>query len=80
MEAEYTKRAAKAIKGMESPTKQRIRTAINNIPKGDIKPLRGEDGAYRLRVGDWRIVFTYPNADTVKIDKIAPRGQVYKEM
>ncbi|GHU93012.1 plasmid stabilization protein [Clostridia bacterium] len=80
MKTEYTKRAVKSIKSMDSPTKQRIRQAINDIPQGDIKPLRGADGIYRLRVGDWRIVFTYPDDDIVKIDKIAPRGQVYKEM
>ena len=68
----------KAINGMDKPTKHRIRSAIEAIPNGDIKPLKGLSGSYRLRVGDWRIIFSYPEKDTVLIEKIAPRGEVYK--
>ncbi len=78
MNIEYSKRSVKAINGMDKPTKQRIRTAIEAIPKGDIKPLKGISGSYRLRVGDWRIIFSYPAENTVLIEKIAPRGEVYK--
>ena len=45
---------------------------------GDVKPLSGSVRLYRLRVGDWRIVFSYPDGNTVVIEKIAPRGEVYK--
>lgn len=78
MNIEYAKRAVKAISGMDKPTKQRIRTAIEGIPNGDIKPLQGSNGSFRLRVGGWRIIFSYPNTDTILIEKIAPRGGVYK--
>lgn len=78
MVIEYAKQAVKAISGMDRPTKQRIRAAIEAIPKGDIKPLQGAKNSYRLRVGDWRILFSYPADDTVLIEKIAPRGGVYK--
>ena len=74
MNIEYAKRSVKAINGMDKPTKHRIRSAID----GDIKPLKGLSGSYRLRVGDWRIIFSYPEKDTVLIEKIAPRGEVYK--
>ena len=78
MEIQYSKRSVKAINGMDKPTKQRIKDAIETIPSGDIKPLKGSYGSYRLRVGDWRIIFSYPNAQTILIEKIAPRGEVYK--
>lgn len=78
MNIEYSKRAVKAINCMESRTKRRIKVGIEGIPNGDIKPLKGSNGSYRLRVGDWRIVFSYPGKDTVLIEKIAPRGEVYK--
>lgn len=58
MDIEYSKRAVKAINSMDSQTKQRIRTAIEGIPVGDIKPLKGIKGSYRLRVGGWRIIFS----------------------
>ena len=48
------------------------------MPKGDIVPLSGSTRLYRLRVGDWRVVFSYPHENAVLIEKIAPRGDVYK--
>lgn len=78
MEIRYAKAAVKTINGMDRPTKQRIRNAVERLPKGDIKPLSGSVRLYRLRVGDWRIVFSYPDGNTVLIEKIAPRGEAYK--
>lgn len=78
MNTRYAKRAIKAIAGMDSRTKKRIKTAIEGIPVGDIKPLKGSVGSYRLRVGDWRIIFSYLDKEVVLIEKIAPRGEVYK--
>lgn len=78
MEIRYAKAAVKVINGMDRPTKQRIRNAVERLPKGDVKPLSGSVRLYRLRVGDWRIVFSYPDGNTVLIEKIAPRGEVYK--
>ena len=63
---------------MDRPTKQRIKQAIEGLPQGDVKRLKGSAGLYRLRVGGWRIVFSYPAKDTLLIEKIAPRGDVYK--
>lgn len=78
MQIEYAKRAVKAINSMDRPNKQRIRVAVESLPSGDVQPLKGSHGSFRLRVGDWRIVFSYPEKDTVLIEKIAPRGEVYK--
>ena len=78
MNIQYSKQAVKAISGMDKPTKQRIKAGIEGIPKGDIKPLQGSNALYRLRVGSWRIVFSYPDRNTVLIERIAPRGDVYK--
>ena len=78
MHITYSKAAVKAIAAMDKKTKQRIKEAIEGIPGGDIKPLRGSATLYRLRVGSRRIVFSYPNIGTVLIERIAPRGDVYK--
>ena len=74
----YSKKAAKVINGMDVLTKQRIRDGIEKIPEGDIRPLKGSDGDYRLRVGDWRVLFSYVDDDTIRVKKIAPHGEVYK--
>ena len=75
----YSKTSVKAIKEMDKKTKLRIKSAIEKIPDGDIKPLRGSQSLYRLRVGNMRIVFSYPDENTALIEKIAPRGDVYKK-
>nr|AGS52018.1 hypothetical protein [uncultured bacterium contig00006] len=41
MNITYSKPAHKALERMDAPTRQRIRQGVNNIPKGDIKPLQG---------------------------------------
>lgn len=74
----YTKACVKVIRGMDSPTKQRIKAAIEQLPMGDVKPLQGSKGSYRLRVGTWRILFSYPDPETLLIEKIGPRGSIYK--
>jgi mRNA interferase RelE/StbE len=75
-------RAAKEFVRLNEPLKGRIKAAIDGLgkepPEGDIKPLAGSD-AYRVRVGDFRIVFAI-NSEGVRVHKIEPRGQVYKGM
>lgn len=78
MQITYSRAAVKAINSMDKATKQRIKAGIEKIPQGDIKPLKGSPGTYRLRVGDWRILFSYTEDDTILIEKIGPRGGVYK--
>lgn len=78
MEVSYARAAVKVINGMDKATKQRIKSAIEKIPAGDIKPLRGSSGSYRLRVGGWRILFSYPEDGIILIEKVGPRGDVYK--
>ncbi len=78
MQIIYSRAAVKAINSMDKATKQRIKVGIEKIPAGDIKPLQGSKGSYRLRVGGWRILFSYQENDIILIEKIGPRGGVYK--
>ena len=64
----YTKRAKKNIEKLAVNEKRLVRDALEgllqNPPEGDIKPLRGYmDGRYRLRVGRYRIIYRYANAE-----------------
>ena len=45
-------------------------------PQGDISKLKGRNDQYRLRIGDWRIIFRLK--DVIQIVAILPRGQAYK--
>jgi len=74
---EYSKQAAKYIEGLDRPSKQRIKDAVLKIPQGNIKPLQGAPGTLRLRIGDWRILFSYIDGG-VYVREIGPRGDIYK--
>ncbi len=78
MNITHSRAAVKIINSMDRATKQRIKAGIEKISVGDIRPLAGSPGTYRLRVGDWRVLFSYPARDTVLIEKTGPRGGVYK--
>jgi len=78
MEIELSPKAAKYLKGMDQPEKGRITRALEKLPQGDVIALQGVHGLFRLRVGDWRIVFSYPTQDSILVERIAPRGEIYK--
>lgn len=78
MEIHYSKQAEKFLKKQDSTTRNRIRSAIQNLPSGDVKKLQGMNG-YRLRVGNYRIIFDR-NGNILYIERIDNRGQIYKEV
>lgn len=76
---EYKKQAVKYINSADRPTKKRLKEAIEKIPFGDIKKLSGFENEYRLRVGELRVLFTLED-DTITVNDIKPRGQIYKRL
>lgn len=80
MKIEFSKQAVKTIRGMDPVTKDRIKRGILGIPQGDIKMLSGHKGTYRLRVGNWRILFSWQENGIILVEKIGPRGQIYREV
>ncbi len=66
MKIEYSKKTVKYINSVDKPTKKRLREAIEKIPFGDIKKLQGIENGYRLRVGDFRVLFSIED-DTIYI-------------
>ena len=86
MEFRYSKAAVKAINRMDKATKARIRAGILGLtqkpPQGDIKPMQGySDGRYRLRVGQYRVIYRYGRdgeMEILHIMEIGSRGDIYK--
>ncbi len=77
MDIRYSKQALKFLKKLDKPTIKRIISAIEMLPSGDVKKLKGKEG-YRLRVGDFRVIFD-KDGNVLYIIKIGNRGQVYKD-
>ena len=77
---EINKPSYKFILKQDKTQQTRILNALNRLPdSGDIKPLQGSNGMYRLRVGDYRILYTVDHdVLTVYFIEIGNRVQIYK--
>ena len=75
------KAAEKFIVKLPRPDKERVLKAISRLPEqGDIKQLKGQKsrGMFRLRVGDYRIIYTVDDGQLVVcIVDVGNRGQIY---
>jgi len=71
--------ALKFILKQPAKQKERIIVAVMKLPEGDVIAMAGNGEHYRLRVGDYRVVFCYNDQrDTIIIRNIGNRGDVYK--
>lgn len=43
----------------------------------NVRPLAGSPGAFRVRQGDWRAVFSIEGGDVI-VDRVAHRREVYR--
>ncbi|MBR0408358.1 MAG: type II toxin-antitoxin system RelE/ParE family toxin [Clostridia bacterium] len=82
---EFKKAAMKYLAKLDRETQKSILTAIQGLsqfpPLGDLKRLSGEKGKYRLRVGGYRVIFSYGKDGEIiiiLIEEIGPRGDIYK--
>ncbi len=77
------KKAMKFIRKQEKKQQERILKAVYALPVfGDVNKMVGESNLYRLRVGDFRLLFEMsPKSDTVTLIDVTNadnRGQIYK--
>ena len=60
----------------------RIRDAVARYAdddQGDVRKMAGSSGLYRLRVGDWRVLFTLDDGGrTVAIARVLNRRDAYR--
>lgn len=72
-------KAQKFIDKQDKVQRLRLYKAIYNLPNGDVKKLSGNNEDYRLRVWDYRVIYTInDNELIILITKVANRGQAYK--
>lgn len=73
------KRAQKFIRKQPKPQQERLLRAIAQLPAGDTKALKGNEGLFRLRVGTFRIIYTVDNnVLVVTVIDAGNRGQIYQ--
>jgi len=79
-EIEIRKRAEKDLAALSKSDAQRIADAIfalENGLVGDIKKLTNYSPEYRLRVGEWRILFEVSN-NKIIVYRIRNRKEAYR--
>ena len=70
--------AAKTLRKLPRNERERILAAIQRLPAGDVRRLKGRRGEWRLRVGDWRaIVRVDQEASVIVVTAVKPRGGAY---
>ncbi|MFN9772857.1 MAG: type II toxin-antitoxin system RelE family toxin [Burkholderiales bacterium] len=80
---EYSRQAIKALRRAPAPVSSAIREALVRLASDpdaarNVRRLVGV-GAYRLRVGDWRVVFDLDrDALLVIVIRIATRAEVHR--
>ena len=73
----YSKQAIKFLKKLNKDNIRRILKAINNLPNGDVKKMKGSNNnSNRLRVGNFRIIYNI-DGNIIYIEKIGNRGDIY---
>jgi len=78
MRIRLSKQAIKMLNSQNVKTQERIKKGMARIPHGDIKSLQNMPEAFRLRVGDFRILFDIID-NVIVVNKILPRGSAYKK-
>jgi len=79
------RKAERVLRRLDGDMRERIRHAIRGLasePRSfGYKKLTGYENLYRIRVGDWRIVYAIEdNQLIVLILVISPRGGAYRDI
>lgn len=80
---EFTKKANKQFQALPTQVKQRIALKVESLaqeprPAGTVK-LSGEDNAYRIRIGDYRVVYSIFDEEVViLIFRVSHRRDAYR--
>jgi mRNA interferase RelE/StbE len=77
-----TRTAEKELRRLDPPIRVRVLGALDRLSADDrsldVRRLTGSEH-FRLRVGDWRVIFDYDRAtQTVIVRHVLPRGRAYE--
>ena len=70
------------MRRLEPAVAQRVRSAVRTFAetgRGDSVKLKGRVAEWRLRVGDWRVRYTFTNqGQTLMVLRVLHRGRAYR--
>jgi mRNA interferase RelE/StbE len=80
----FTKGARKMFKKLSLELQNRIKPKIKALavePRPDgVKKLKGQENSYRIRVGDYRVVYEiFDDILLVKVVEIGHRSDIYQQ-
>jgi mRNA interferase RelE/StbE len=83
-EVKFTKGARKLFRKLSQELQARIQSQIDDLaiePRPDgVKKLQGEENSYRIRVGEYRVVYEiYDDILLVTIVRVGHRNKIYKD-
>jgi len=78
-EPEYSNQANKYLNSLDRKKRERLKNGIEKIPEGDIKHYKSEPGCFRLRVGNYRVLYKWINDVQILILLIENRGKAYRK-
>jgi mRNA interferase RelE/StbE len=83
-ELRWTPRAVKDARRLDRQTRMRIVDAIEKLADDpaivDVRPLAGQENRWRLRVGDWRVIFWFDPADNIiYVARVAHRSTACRD-
>lgn len=82
---EIARDALRALSKLDKPIRRRLQTAIDRLgndprPNGAIA-LQGLPGAYRVRVGDYRVIYTVEDDQlVVLVVDLGHRREIYRQI
>jgi len=80
----FAHQADRDAERLSTAMRERVEVAIDRLTltgRGDVQPLAGVIGEFRLRVGEVRVLFHLDfEAGWLIIDRILPRGRAYRDL
>ena len=81
----YTHKALKQLKKLDKRLVNKITAVINGVavsphdPHPNLKPLRGDIGDYRMRIGDYRVIYDLDDGLRIlEVITIGHRKEIYR--
>ena len=79
----WTRLAIEDLAKLDDPTVARIRSAVLRLATtrgGDVRKLTGLQERWRLRVGDWRILFRFErDSQAIIVLRVLNRRDAYRD-